>query len=277
MTSTKDAVPSPAAQRAGGRGAAPIWPGAAPATLPQAVTRSATLAGVLLDVDDTLLTTGQTMLVAATAGIREVLPDLEDAQVDVAARAFVDDPQQVFRRYTRGELPSTTMRRARLEYAIAAVGAIPRHDVTAGFFACYDEILVRGVDLHPDARRLLRHVAHAGLPVGFVTNSSGALTAAKLATVGLTGYPRCVVSVDVFGFGKPDPRVFHHACALLGTSVGGTVYAGDELLPDAQGARDAGMWGVWVDRRGEWTGAPVGVPVMADLDPLVMLLETAAR
>ncbi|MCE1178865.1 MAG: HAD family hydrolase [Micrococcales bacterium] len=81
-----------------------------------------------------------------------------------------------------------------------------------------------------------------------------------------------LVTKDTLGFGKPDGRVFRHACGLLGRDPGDVVYVGDELDFDAIGARDAGLVGVWLDRRGRWDGTDIGVPVIGSLDEVDALL-----
>ena len=60
-------------------------------------------------------------------------------------------------------------------------------------------------------------MASRALAVGIVTNVGADRQRRKLAMVGLGGRFDVVVGLDTLGFGKPDPRVFHHACELLGT------------------------------------------------------------
>ena len=59
-------------------------------------------------------------------------------------------------------------------------------------------------------------------PVGIVTNFGADHQRRKLEIVGLGGFFDVVVGLDTLGFGKPDPRVFRHACELLGTQTAAT-------------------------------------------------------
>jgi putative hydrolase of the HAD superfamily len=78
--------------------------------------------------------------------------------------------------------------------------------------------------------------------------------------------------MEDFGVGKPDPRMFRHACHMLGVAPSEAAYVGDELDVDARGARDAGLVGVWLDRHG--TGrCPKDVPAVRSLDELPDLLR----
>jgi putative hydrolase of the HAD superfamily len=81
------------------------------------------------------------------------------------------------------------------------------------------------------------------------------------------------------GWPKPDARIFRHACAALEADAASTVYIGDIYDVDAQGARNAGLVGVWLDRLGESAGghaAPI-IRSLAELPELVESLGDRAR
>ncbi len=71
---------------------------------------------------------------------------------------------------------------------------------------------------------------------------------------------------------KPDAAAFELICEVLGTRPGRTVYVGDSIACDAEGAHAAGLVSVWLDRYGDdWT-PPVGVHRIETLDDLPPLL-----
>jgi putative hydrolase of the HAD superfamily len=82
------------------------------------------------------------------------------------------------------------------------------------------------------------------------SNVSGEFTRTKLKRVGLLDRFALAWGVDEAGAAKPDPTPFTATCARLGVPVGGTVHVGDRYVPDAVGACDAGLRGVWLDRPG---------------------------
>ena len=86
-----------------------------------------------------------------------------------------------------------------------------------------------------------------------------------------------MVTRDTLGFGKPDPRVFAHACKEIGTLPEETVYVGDEYDVDVVGALGAGVRTVWLVRDGGDPGFLADarereVPVVSTLDDLPALL-----
>ena len=75
-----------------------------------------------------------------------------------------------------------------------------------------------------------------------------------------------MVTRDTLGFGKPDARAFHNACALLGSVPAQTVYVGDDIEIDAIAAQAAGLRALWLQRgacdtQGIPTARAHGIPV----------------
>ena len=68
-----------------------------------------------------------------------------------------------------------------------------------------------------------------------------------------------VVGSDTAGAPKPDPRPFHEGCRLLGTEVNETLYVGDNPINDVQGALEAGLQAVLINRAPNHTAASSGV------------------
>ena len=81
------------------------------------------------------------------------------------------------------------------------------------------------------------------LTLGSVSNGF-----ADLERIGLAGHFGVSIAAHRFGTAKPDPAIFHAACAALQVAPGATVYVGDDPLLDVQGARQAGLRAVWMNR-----------------------------
>lgn len=224
---------------------------------------------VLLDVDDTLLDTTSAMYAAATAAIAAVWPGQDPAWHRAAGVRFRHDPGGYFVRYTAGELDFVQMRSSRL----AEVAAHHGLDLPSGAVEMFEDTFrpefLRNQRRYDDVLPFLDACRGAGLLVGALTNSSEAATTPKLLANELTDRFAVVVTRDTCGFGKPDPRVFRHACAQLGAAPAETAYIGDEWAPDIDGARGAGLQPVWLRRGGDDGVAPAAdVPVITSLAEL---------
>lgn len=81
------------------------------------------------------------------------------------------------------------------------------------------------------------------LTLGSVSNGF-----ADLERIGLAGHFGVSIAAHRFGRAKPDPAIFHAACEALQVAPGATVYVGDDPLLDVQGAQQAGLRAVWMNR-----------------------------
>jgi 2-haloalkanoic acid dehalogenase type II len=59
-----------------------------------------------------------------------------------------------------------------------------------------------------------------------------------------------VVTSEMAGAIKPDPRIFHHLAEVLGLPPEQILYVGDWPMPDIVGARRAGVPVAWLNRHG---------------------------
>ena len=121
----------------------------------------------------------------------------------------------------------------------------------------------------------LQAVADAGFALAIVSNASGSV-AEHLATHricaadGSAGVKvEVVVDSAIVGIEKPDPRIFDFALDALGVPADRSLYVGDTVYFDVDGARAAGMPVVHVDPYGFCPDRDhphtVGVPDLARL------------
>jgi putative hydrolase of the HAD superfamily len=233
---------------------------------------------LLLDVDDTLIDTRAAMVAAGEAAVAELWPEVGAEVHHAAGVHFHGDPSGFFGRFTTGELGFAQMREARVAdllevFSLRAIGEVNRR-----FEDAYEPAFSANVRLFDDVLPFVEAATSAGIRMGLLTNSSSHYTQQKLEITGLEGVFAVVATRDTLGFGKPDPRAFHHACGLLGTTPNETLYIGDHIEIDAIAAKDAGLYAVWLRRdEGDLAGARLahahGIPLVISLNDAVALLE----
>ena len=207
------------------------------------------IAGVLLDIDDTLVDSR-----GAFRHALQVVGDLYLApgfDVDDMTAHWRADAAGWYRSHARGEITHREQRMRRANLLHEAYGG-PVLDEAAynEWDAQFEAAFRAGWRAHDDAAVLLDQLDEAGVAYGAVSNADSVYQAMKLAAVGLARVPM-LVGVDTFGKGKPDPRVFLEGARLLGVDPALTAYVGDEKDIDAGAAYAAGLGvGVWLDRPG---------------------------
>lgn len=94
-------------------------------------------------------------------------------------------------------------------------------------------------DVIPVLHSLREHVV-----LGSISNG-----VADLHAIGIAHFFRTSIAAHHFGRAKPDAAIFHAACNALDVAPHEAIYVGDDLLLDVQGAQNAGLRGVWINRQ----------------------------
>ena len=171
------------------------------------------------------------------------------------------------------EIDVTRVFRALLEHL--GVGSAP---ALAGPIAQLFRVLsMERFQLYPESRDVLWKLAER-YGLALVSDSQRVYLEPELRRTGLGCYFQAAVSSSVLGFRKPDPRMFEKALARLKLAKDEVVHVGDSWERDMEGARDAGIQGIWLCRRGDRLVGPrpLAVPVIADLRELLPLLGHVA-
>jgi FMN hydrolase / 5-amino-6-(5-phospho-D-ribitylamino)uracil phosphatase len=98
------------------------------------------------------------------------------------------------------------------------------------------------VELFDDALPALKAM-FARYPLVSLSNGN-----AQLDLVGLAGYFKAAISAKEFGHSKPDARIFVAAAGTVGVQSHEVLHIGDDAALDVQGALNAGMQAVWLNR-----------------------------
>ena len=125
----------------------------------------------------------------------------------------------------------------------------------------------------PDAAPALEELRALGYRLVVVSNWDVSLED-RLAETGLLGLVDAAVASAPFGAAKPARAIFEHALGLADTAAAAAWHVGDDLTADVGGRARRGH-PARLRRSAGAGGAPGGVPVVRDLDPLPELLAAA--
>lgn len=207
--------------------------------------------GVLFDMGGTLASDVRFDL---DAGLKRVLQDCTLGSVDPLAQA---------RTCWERQLQQRAKSLVECSFACYLRLALERQGVTA---RCEWEALEipfwqAAVEMKPEpgVARCLEWLAHAGVPVGVVSNSifASPTLEKELSRLELRKPFAFVLSSADYGIRKPDPWIFELAASRLGVPRQELWFIGDSLNYDVEGARAAGLTPLWYAPEGADPEPPV--------------------
>lgn len=102
--------------------------------------------------------------------------------------------------------------------------------------------------VYPDASRTLEDLSER-YSLGLITNGAADIQGEKLRISGLKKYFNTIVISGDLGKGKPEKEIFQHALDQAASSADRCIMVGDNLVKDIQGASDAGITPIWINRK----------------------------
>jgi len=202
---------------------------------------------LLIDLDDTIYAYAPRHQAALDALARAAV---ELGAVDDAA-TFGDAYQQA-RRATHERLAGTAASHHRLLYVQGALERLTgeaRPTLALALYDAYWDGYLADLKPDPDAREALLAFREAGLRLAFVTDLTAHDQLRKLRRLGLEELGVQLVTSEEAGREKPDRAPFDLALAKLGLTASREVWMiGDSLTSDVAGARQLGLFTVWLRR-----------------------------
>ncbi len=124
--------------------------------------------------------------------------------------------------------------------------------------------------LYPETQTVLQQLHDHGIPLGIISNFDSRLYAV-LEALDLKLFFRSVTISTLTGAAKPDPWIFEAALKNYGYPAKATIHVGDSRSQDYQGAKQAGLKAIWLDREGTDPDSPV--PATERIPDLTRLLS----
>ena len=225
---------------------------------------------ILFDLDDTLWPIGPAIVQAE----QHLYAWLETHAPALARVHTIDSLRQARMALLASEpafhLDLLGLRRAALSAAFEAVGEdIGKIEAAITLFQTARNAVTPYPDVLPGLQTLSRHAL-----LGSISNGN-----ADLQVIGLARHFSVSLAAHQLGVAKPDPAIFHAACAALAVAPHEAVYVGDDLRLDVEGAQNAGLRAVWLDRKGTGLAPTAGAvtpdAVCTDLDELIGWLNAS--
>ena len=197
---------------------------------------------ILFDIDDTLIDHSAAFQ-AATRALHGAAGST--VPFDAFFAAWATAHRRHFDRYLVGELSYEQQALARIRETLG-VGLSDESaaDLWSVYYMSYEIAWTLFPDVIPCLDRLV------GYRLGISSNGQGAQQRKKLDQTGIADRFHVTVISGDHGCPKPHRDAFLRACSALDTPPENAVYVGDHYDLDAEGARRAGLVGIWLDRAG---------------------------
>lgn len=124
--------------------------------------------------------------------------------------------------------------------------------------------------LFPECLEVLHTLRQRGYIVGVISNWDNRLLH-LLEALGLMTYMQHVSISALVGWDKPHAAIFQHATEAVAVSPARALHIGDNFTADVQGAQQAGLQPLWLQRQG---GEHADYPVIRDLHGVLTWLDT---
>lgn len=208
---------------------------------------------VFFDLDETLVDDDRAMrqaLARTCTTLGKRYPQIEPRKLEAVYMRIGDQWWT-----SRGGVPrtsgtgSTNGRDIRIEVwgeSLKAYGLIDK-DLAIEAADLYGQERKASYCLFPEAEEVLRTLQQRFI-LGVITNGPANTQREKLHVTGIIPYLRTFVTSGELGIGKPDSGIFLKALESVEAEPEEAVHIGDSLTSDIAGAKNVGMYAVWINR-----------------------------
>ncbi len=211
------------------------------------VNHQAPIDTVLFDLDDTLHDDSAAYKAAAKRVADDVVHE-RGGDANRLLAAYIAEANGFWKKLSTEHL-TTAIHDTRVQLWHDALAAVGIEDVALARMCAerYNAYRADELELLPGALDLLIALRERGCKVGIVSNGFAATHHDKIDRLALRAHIDALFLADEMGMVKPDPRVFAHACAVLGSDPSRSAMVGDRYDRDITGAHEAGLFTVLID------------------------------
>jgi len=121
---------------------------------------------------------------------------------------------------------------------------------------------------HPELHQVLEKLSPS-YKMALVSNHTTLPQLKKIEILNISRFFPVVITSEEVGVEKPDPQIFHLALERLGVKANESIFIGDSLRGDIEGAAQIGMRTIhtveYIGRKSEPSPADYTIGILADL------------
>ncbi len=206
------------------------------------------LDAVFMDLDDTIVDYRYPVIVGL-AQVRREVPALSNVDLGTMELEFREILRDDLQTLLDGRITAEDERISRLKKIIMKHGG----DITQEDAIHLDELFMDGFwttrTVIDGAIDLLKAFQAFDLPVIVITNGNDKTQRTTIEKLILQRYVKLLLTPNSYSEMKPSARLFQLGLQLTGANKGKTIMIGDAWYQDIQGAINAGIIPVWLNRQ----------------------------
>lgn len=200
---------------------------------------------LFFDIDATLLDHERAEEMGSIAFLKENRKELKFSRSEFVKRWY-ELSDKYFEKFLLKEISFQEQRRMRMK---ALFGSHLNNEQADNKFNAYVKYYKANWKAFDDVIPCLERLKRQGNRLGVISNGDYKQQIEKLESINIIKYFDCVITSSKIGVSKPNAAIFLKACDQANVSTHESYYVGDRLETDAIGSKNAGMKGIWLNRK----------------------------
>lgn len=218
---------------------------------------------VLFDLDDTLVNSKKAEH-NAICEFKNMYSEFNEVKDYDFANVWSKITMEIYEKYHNGEISFDELRIERMKGLFSNYSINISNEDAQKKFKNYLNIYEKNWILFDDAKEALEELKKRYKLV-ILSNGDGKQQRKKIEHTGLKKYFSNIVISSEVGYSKPEKEIFEIACKEVNLNPENCVMIGDKYKADIEGAINAGMHGIWVNRKKEYSNFEYQVKELNEL------------
>ncbi|WP_308222882.1 HAD family hydrolase (plasmid) [Metabacillus halosaccharovorans] len=224
---------------------------------------------IFFDIDATLLDHDRAEKMGAIDFFKKSKNELEYSEIKFV-ELWNSLSGKYFEKFLAKELSFQDQRRMRIKDLF---GQHLTNEQADSKFNIYLGLYKSNWSVYEDVVPCLKQLKQDGFRLGIISNGDYGQQLEKLESLGIRNYFDSIITSSEIGVAKPNPTIFKDACVKANVSIQQSYYIGDRLETDAIGSNDAGMVGIWLNRKTNTAHPNTNVKIIHSLNELTALIN----
>ena len=204
---------------------------------------------IFFDLDHTLLNSMKAEREAIHDFIKTV-QELNKINEEEFEKEWHKNALELYERYNRREITFERQRIDRVKNTFLKFNIIKNDEEAKEIFKEYLKYYEKNWEVFNDATIVLEQLKNK-YKLGIITNGDSVQQRQKIEKTNMDKYFSQIIISSEVGFSKPEKEIFELACIKINEEPKNCIMIGDNLKVDVKGAINAGLKGIWVNRRNE--------------------------